>query len=268
MAIPRIFVCAALATVFSATLVAQMATSTTTGYHSISCIKVVSGKGAEFNKFMADDVHKLAQSRVDAGAISGWLELRTVMPQGSEAECDYVLVSFYPGLPNPPLTGDALTAALHQAGLPMSVQEYNDRRSALSTLVSNNITQYQILVGGAHKGDYLVFNSMKVADVDEWVAYEKKVWQPIAEAMVKEGVRSAWAVNVQIFPMGSKDKTLASTVDVYPNWQSMFKDDGFGARFKQVHPDMELGTTFEHFEKLRTIESTVLYQVEDAVMKQ
>jgi hypothetical protein len=30
---------------------------------------------------------------------------------------------------------------------------------------------------------------------------------------------------------------------------------------------MEFGTTFEHFEKLRTIESTVLYHVEDAVSK-
>jgi hypothetical protein len=103
--------------------------------------------------------------------------------------------------------------------------------------------------------------------VGEWVAYEKKVWQPIAEAMVKEGVRTAWAVNVQVFPMGSKDKTLASTVDVYPTWASMFTDPGFDARFKKIHPDMEFGTTFEHFEKLRTIESTVLYHVEDAVSK-
>jgi hypothetical protein len=267
MAIPRILVCAALATAFSTTLVAQMSSPSTTGYHSISCIKVVPGKGAEFTKFMAEDIHKYAQSRVDSGAITAWLELRTVMPAGSEAECDYVLVSFYPGLPNEPLSDAALTAALHQAGLQMSAQEYSDRRSALSTLVSNNITQYQVLVGGAHKGDYLVFNSMKVSDVGEWVAYEKKVWQPIAEAMVKEGVRTAWAVNVQIFPMGSQDKTLASTVDVYPTWASMFTDPGFDARFKKVHPDMEFGTTFEHFQKLRTIESTVLYHVEDAVSK-
>lgn len=267
MAIPRILVCAALATAFSTTLVAQMTQPTPTGYHSISCIKVVPGKGADFSKFMAEDVHKFAQSRVDSGAIAAWILLRTVMPQGSEAECDYVLVSFYPGLPNPPLTGDALTAALHQAGLQMSAEEYNDRRSALSTLVYNNITQYQVLVGGAHKGDYLVFNSMKVADVGEWVAYEKKVWQPIAEAMVKEGVRTGWAINVQIFPMGSKDKDLASTVDIYPTWESLFTDRGFDARFKKVHPDMEFGTTFEHFEKLRTIESTVLYHVDDVVSK-
>jgi hypothetical protein len=267
MAIPRILVCAALATAFSATLVAQMSTPTPTGYHSISCIKVVPGKGADFSKFMTEDLHKYAQSRVDSGAISAWLLLRTVMPQGSEAECDYVQVAFYPGLPNEPLSDAAVTAALHQAGLQWSAQEYYDRRSALSTLVWNNITQYQVLVGGAHKGDYLVFNSMKVADVGEWVAYEKKVWQPIAEAMVKEGVRTAWAVNVQVFPMGSKDKTLASTVDVYPTWASMFTDPGFDARFKKVHPDMEFGTTFEHIQKLRTIESTVLYHVEDAVSK-
>jgi hypothetical protein len=72
---------------------------------------------------------------------------------------------------------------------------------------------------------------------------------------------------VHIFPMGSKDKTLASTVDVYPTWASMFTDPGFEARFKKVHPDLEFGTTFEHIQKLRTIESTVLYHVEDAVSK-
>ena len=267
MAIPRILVCAALATALSTTLVAQMSQPTPTGYHSITCVKVPPGKTADFNKFMAEDVHKYAQSRVDAGAIAGWPLLRTVMPQGSEAECDYVMVSFYPGLPNEPLSEAAVTAALHQAGLPMSAQEYSDRRNALSSLVYNDITQYQVLVGGAHKGNYLVFNSMKVPDVAEWIAYEKKVWQPIAEAEVKEGIRTAWALNVQVFPMGSKDKNLASTVDVYPTWASMFTDPGFDARFKKVHPDMEFGTTFEHFEKLRTIESTVLYHVEDVVSK-
>jgi hypothetical protein len=47
----------------------------------------------------------------------------------------------------------------------------------------------------------------------------------------------------------------------------MFTDPGFEARFKKVHPDLEFGTTFEHIQKLRTIESTVLYHVEDAVSK-
>jgi len=178
-----------------------------------------------------------------------------------------VLVSFYPGLPNEPLSDAAVTAALHQAGLQMSAQEYSDRRSALSALVWNNITQYQVLVGGAHKGDYLVFNSMKVADVGEWVAYEKRVWQPIAEAMVKDGVRTAWAVNVQVFPMGSKDKTLASTVDVYPNWASMFTDPGSTRGSRKCIPTWSSAPRFEHIQKLRTIESTVLYHVEDAVSK-
>jgi hypothetical protein len=267
MAIPRILVCAALAAAFSTALVAQVASPATTGYHTVNCVKVLPGKNAEYSKFLTEDVRKVAQARVDAGAITTWLVLRTVMPQGSEAECDYVLVSFYAGLPNPPLGGEALTTALHQAGLQMSADEYNERRNALSTLVYNDITQYQILVGQAHKGDYLIFNSMKVGDIDEWIAYEKKVWQPIAEAQVKEGVRAGWALNVQVFPMGSKDKHLASTVDIYPTWASMFTDPGFGERFKKVHPDMELGTTFEHFQKLRTIESTVLYQVDDVVSK-
>ena len=44
MAIPRTVACAALATLFSATLVAQMSTATNTGYHTINCVKVLPGR--------------------------------------------------------------------------------------------------------------------------------------------------------------------------------------------------------------------------------
>jgi hypothetical protein len=45
----------------------------------------------------------------------------------------------------------------------------------------------------------------------------------------------------------------------------MFKDLSFADTFKKVHPDMEIGTTFETYEKLRTIISTNVYQLGDVV---
>ncbi|MGA7241926.1 MAG: hypothetical protein WBX19_02035, partial [Terracidiphilus sp.] len=89
---PRLFACVALVTALSATLFAQQAPS---GYHSVVCIKVKPENNTEFRKWAAEDVHKLAQSRVDAGAYI----LRSLNPAGRSAECDYVIVSMYPGIP-------------------------------------------------------------------------------------------------------------------------------------------------------------------------
>jgi hypothetical protein len=109
-------------------------------------------------------------------------------------------------------------------------------------------------------------NYMKVPDVDEWLAYEKKVWKPLAEAMAKDGVTDGWSVNVKVLPRGSDLPFQAVTVDVYPGWDAVFKGDAqFVERFKRVHPDMEFGTTIEHIEKLRTIVSTHLFALEDMV---
>ena len=54
-------------------------------------------------------------------------------------------------------------------------------------------------------------------------------------------------------------------MDIYPSWDAVFKGIGFTERFKKVHPDMEIGTTMETFEKLRTILSTELFTVDDMV---
>jgi hypothetical protein len=107
---------------------------------------------------------------------------------------------------------------------------------------------------------------MKSANVDDWIAYEKKVWQPLAEAMVKDGVESGWSVNVKVLPRGSDLPFQGVSVDVYPSWDAVFAGDPkFVDRFRKVHPDMEFGTTIEQFEKLRTITSSQLYSLEDMV---
>lgn len=262
MNIPRSLFSVALAAAFSATLVAQQAPS---GYHSVVCIKVRPEKASEFRKWATEDVHKLIQSRVDSGAISTWFLLRSVIPQGSSAECDYVVVSMYAGAPPKPMDMDELDGALKKAGLTMSAQEFVDRRSSLTRLISNNMFQNKILVGEAKKGDYFMVNYMKVSNMDDWLAMEKKIWQPMAEAMAKDGVRSGWSVNVQVLPNGSDLKYQAVTVDIYPTWEAVFADTHYGDIFKKAHPDMDVGTTMEDFAKVRTIESTELYQLADVV---
>jgi len=264
MGLRHFFWGAALAATLSATLVAQQAP---VGYHSISCVRVKPGKSAAFHAFLNGDYRKVEQARVDSGAISTWIALRTVIPAGTSAGCDYVLVSFYPGLPPAPLSDEDMTAVLQKAGVTSTVQEWRDHLSDLGELVSNNITQYQALVGGAKKGDYLVFNSMSVTDVDQCVAAQKRLWQPFAEEGVKDGAQDGWAVNIQQIPNGAKDPNLVSSVDIYPSWDAMFNYFGpdFITRWKKVHPELSPDEAFAQIDKLCTIDYTVTYKVEDQI---
>jgi hypothetical protein len=262
MKVSRSFLTVALAGLFSLSLLAQTAPS---GYHSVACIKVKPENTSEFRKWVAGDVHKFTQSRADSGAISTWYLLRAVIPQGTSADCDYLVVSMYPGVPPKPLDLTEMSAALKKAGLTATAQEYIDKRNSLTTLVSNEIFQNQAFVGMAKKGDYFQVNYMKVPDMEDFVAYEKKVWKPLAEAMAKDGVRTGWSLNTRVMPTGSETRFQAVTVDVFPTWEAMFTEVSFADTFKKVHPDMEIGTTFEHYEKLRTILMSNTYQLEDVI---
>lgn len=249
MRIPRLFVCVALVAAFSAVLSAQQAP---TGYHSVACIKVKPENNTEFRKWAAGDLHKLAQSRVDSGAFSSWMLLRSVIPSGASAECDFLIVSMYPGIPPHPMGLDELDAALKKAGIAMTGQQYVDRRNSLTTLISSDLFQNIAFVGASKKGDYFVVNYMKATNLYDYVAWEKKTWMPVAEAMAKEGTRSGWSLNTMVYPGGTDVKFNAVTVDVYPTWDSIFNSESnFYELWRKVHPDMEVGTTFEQYDKLR-----------------
>jgi hypothetical protein len=107
---------------------------------------------------------------------------------------------------------------------------------------------------------------MKAANVDDWIAFEKKIWQPVAEVLIKDDRSAGWSLNVQVLPGGSDLKFQGVTVDVYPSWNDVFRDDPqFIERFRKVHPDREFGTTFEQLDKLRTLVSLQLFTAVDVV---
>lgn len=260
MAIRHVFWGAALAAALPVTLVAQQAP---TGFHSIACVKVKPGKSADFNAFVNGDLRKYEQSRVDSGAITGELVLRTISPGGSDAECDYTFVTFYSGLPNAPMSDDETVAALKKAGISSSLEEWRQEHQAVGDLVYNSIDRVVAQVGKAKEGDYIVVNDMKVTNVNDWVEHEKKRWQPIFEDGVKDGSVDGWAVVVQFMPRGAKDQHLTYTVDLYPNWQAVYNffGPGFADRWKKIHPDVPIAEGLTEEQKFDTIEHTTLLKV-------
>lgn len=266
MTIHRVLWSAALFAALSVTLVAQQ--QAPSGYHRVACVKVKPGRTTEFRALMTGDITKFEQSQLDSGTISGWLVLRTITPAGSDAACDFIFVGFYPGLPPAPTSDEEMKSALEKSGIGKTLSEWEQEHADNGYLVENNITRYVALVGGAKKGDYLVFNSMNVSNISAWIDWEKKEWQPFAEALVKDGVMSAWAINVQIFPHGAKVKNRASSVDVYPSWEAAMR--GLGGKrvadlWNSVHPDLKFDDANAQAEKLRTIDSAILYKVEEAI---
>ncbi len=221
----------------------------------------------DFKTLVNGDFLKFEQSRVDSGAISAWVVLRTVIPAGRDATCDYAFVTFYSGMPNAPMGNEEMAAAFKKAGISDSLEEMRQKRDASGYLVYDSISRTALQVGGAKKGDYIVVNEMSVPDVGAWIANEKKLWQPIFEDGVKDGSVDGWSVVEQFLPRGTKDQGATYTVDIYPSWNAQFKFFGpsFAGRWKKIHPDVPISQGMDQEHKVDTIEHTILYNVVDTV---
>ena len=70
-----------------------------------------------------------------------------------------------------------------------------------------------------------------------------------------------------VFPGGTDVRFNAVTVDVYPTWESIFNNDfqHFYQLWQKAHPDMEAGTTFEQYNKLRHQGDIDIYVVQDTI---
>jgi hypothetical protein len=112
-------------------------------------------------------------------------------------------------------------------------------------------------------------NEAKEGEGEEGVANEKKAWQPSDTQLSKEGLTRGWSVNVMIMPQrGSENRLNGVTVDVYPSWDALNKsmiDPEFVKRWQKIHPDMEIGATFEHYDKLRNNLTANLFKVDDMI---
>ncbi len=264
MKFARVLVCAGVAAVLSG---ASFAQQTSPGFHVVACYKLRPDSAPAFRKWTADEMSKVTQGRIDDGEITNFYLLRAVFPRGEGAECDYMAVTFYPNMPHE-FGPEHVDAAIKKEGLKLTSEDYVKHRDALARLTSVALFQNQAFAGEAKKGDYFRVNYMKVSDENfgDWIAFEKKVWQPLAEAMIKDGVLDSWSVNVAAMPLGNDLPYQGVTVDVFPSMDAVFAEDKqFSDRFRKVHPDMELGTTFERTNKLRSEAQVRLFVLEQLV---
>jgi hypothetical protein len=239
----------------------------TANYMLVACVKVIPGKFTEYRQFVNDTSKKMAEARAKAGEILSWSLVRSVMPAGAEARCDYTIATTYEGVP--PRTNDpaGLAKALDTAGVKMTATQYLAKRDALSHLVSMEMWRPRVRVGQMEKGNYFFLNHMKVHDAAEYVKFETEIWRPMAEEWIKEGTQSGWRFNTLLLPGGSDVKYTALSVDIYPNWEAVFKARSLQETFKKVHPGKDYEQTVGGMSKLRDLAQRDLMYVEEIVTK-
>lgn len=260
-----------LATTLSATLFAQ---TRQTGYHTVACFKVKSDKDTDFRKFMSDESHKLAQGRVDDGEITTWYLLRAVLPQGRDVGCDYISIAFFPSTPHV-LGTQELLAAIKKSGMSITPDDYLSRLNAVSTLVSVSLFQNDISAGSPTKGDFFHVSYLKTPNREDLVDWDKRVWLPVHETLIKDGIETGWSVNTRVLPGGADQSFQAVAIAVFPSMEAVFlRDSKIVDEFRKAHPDMEVGTTqeqfgkfMEQFAKVRTVQNVQLYQLEDSITR-
>jgi hypothetical protein len=249
----------------TSTLTAQ---NQTTGYQRVACVKVQPGKFREYLAFANDVTAKTMQVGVDTGEISGWYLLRSVMPAGEEARCDFVSVTTYVGLPPAPRGPQTLATHLEKAGLRMTADEYYAKRDSLTRLVSQELWRAAITVGARpQKGDYMYVNFGKMPSVRDYVEFEQTIWKPMAEAWVKDGQLRGWMVNQAILPGGSDIKYPAISIDVFPSWEAALQPRSIQEMFKRIHSDKDYAQTFnQRLPKVRELARREFLTVEHAVV--
>jgi hypothetical protein len=242
-------------------------------FYHVNCVKVKPGKGADFDKFAADMLHKFAQARVDSGVLTSWLLVRAVLPMGTENECDYQVVAIYPGIPPKPLEAAEMDALMKKAGVDLTAEQYSQARNATSELATSGMFQIAVETGSVQKGDYLSLNYLKLKDWSmqnyrKWIDMETKAWKPMSEFLNEKGMTRGWSVAARVIPDGAAQPFDGLTVDVYPSWEAFFQlqnDSKYPEYWKKVHPDMDFDATFAEYDKYRTVVREELWVVEDMV---
>jgi hypothetical protein len=232
------------------------------------CLKIASGKGAEFEAYIRDVALPLAQARADSGEFAWFVVERGVIPAGSSARCDYRMLYGYKGLPPEELSKDGLDAALKRAKLTLTADQLIAKRTSITSLVAAEIWYHIDSIGpGAEKGNYLRLNHYKVqnGEMDEWVRMERTYWKALMDAWLKAGGKGSWGVYGLGMPGGDSMPYNGVTVDLFPDWNGLMQGVPMTELWPKVHPNTTPTDTFNRYDRIRSIHDVEYYKIVEVV---
>ena len=253
----------ALPALFLSTIPAARAQDQPQMHLSTFCIKALPGKAVELEQFVRDVGSKLVQVSMQEKRISRWTFSRAVTPTGEEAQCSHRLALVFEGAPPEPL--NTLEADLKKAGIKMSPQEYSTRLTSLSKLVLHERFTRFAGFGAPEKGNYFQINFMKPLPGKgaDFAKFEREVWMPLADQAAKSGhPRKGWAAWFRMYPSGTASDYDAITVDIFGDWASVWKQQGFSKEVvEKVFPGKTAQDLMAPLNTLRNLVHRELYFV-------
>jgi hypothetical protein len=237
-------------------------------YQTVICLKVQPGKtDSDYRQFVNAATLKLQQMRADAGQIVSWSLLRSVMPAGEDARCDFIQSTLTEAPPNLSLRTEDLAAALEKARVTMTASEFVARRNSLVRLISSELWRPVIRVGQPQKGNFVYVNYMREHNASEYRKFEHDIWKPMAEEWIKGGTMTGWLFGVKQLPGGTEVKYTAMSADIFPSADAALKWSGIQTMFEKIHPGQNYQETFEHLGKLRSLAERQLFVIEERAAK-
>jgi len=196
---------AILALYLASTAVAQ----TQTHYVTLTYLKTLPGKAAEFRKFAETDMTKMGQIGIDEGVLDAYYVLRLTAPYVGGSDYDYVTVLWFKKAPPlSPLDMKQWDARAKKAGY-ASYQLYLDRRDSLAKNVKSAWRNSTARLGEVHSGNYIRTVSYQV-DVEYrpvMARFLQEYAAPLAQSQMRDGARTVgWGVSRPAAVTGSNDE--------------------------------------------------------------
>ena len=204
---------------------------------------------------------KIHQARVDEGLIIQW-HLWQKMYSGADDPYHYITVAFYDDFKKTEnsMPWDWIRENYTQEERYDLMQKTSQSR----TLVRTEVYHQLAAALGEETSKYILVNRMKVKPGQGSVYrdLEKEIIQPIMEEAVNQGMRHSW-IAWEKWP-GDTDFQFV-TVDGYAEY-GQWQNGWIGEEIiNAVHPDLSTDELVEKISRARTMKSTELWKLVDAV---
>jgi hypothetical protein len=228
-------------------------------FSMVACIDTKPGLDNEYEEFALDTQKKIAGVQDPSSNRVGWILLRSVIPAGDNAACNFMVVNVFSGFPK--WSSLSLGDRIKKAGLNMTEEEFRAKRNSLSSLADRKLWQRIDGLEAPKVGNFIMLNMAKVHDWAEWIDIERNVWHPVAEELAKHGKRVSWGAYRLVMPSGTSLPYDGASIDVFADWDSLGGNQGVNAAIQKVHPNMSSDLLSSRIERAREFVRHDLYRV-------
>ena len=191
-------------------------------YFAVQYYKVHPSMENEFIRLEGEVWKKIHHARIKKDLLDGWYFSRVVVPSGTNAEYNYIIVFEYD-------SAEKLTA--HFEGYGVNYATLLDQEEIALALRTPEIrdmvyeevwrTVDQTFANSESQYRYQIFNAMKMrpgVDEAEYQRMEREYWKPVHEERIRRNEMFGWGLYTMIIPGGTERNYHWATIDFYHNF--------------------------------------------------